>query len=85
VSIILTIGRYGGFYTSLDGPHKRICLGWLAIELWFCEVEDVHAKMFMLWPDALWAVITGEAPGRVVWQRDGDDKHWRVWCEEARQ
>jgi hypothetical protein len=38
-SIILSVGKYGGFYQSLFkkegilGTEKRICLGWIAISL----------------------------------------------------
>ena len=83
MSIILTVGKYGGFYASLGGPRKRVCLGWLAIDLWLCEAEDMHAKMLMLWPEPLWEALTGDGQRRVVWQEEGDGT-WRVRIEEAK-
>lgn len=36
----VTIGKYGGFYTHL-GYTKRICLGWIAFDIYPCEIDAV--------------------------------------------
>jgi hypothetical protein len=36
MSIILSIGRWGGFYCN----HGRLCLGWIAFTLMIGEFDD---------------------------------------------
>lgn len=43
MSLIISIGRYGGFYL-LNGYTKRICLGWLAITLVFADIDDILSE-----------------------------------------
>lgn len=45
-SIILSVGKYGGFYiaqsirTTIPGYEKRICFGWIAISLFTPEFDE---------------------------------------------
>ena len=47
-SIILSIGKYGGFYITNGAAFKRVCLGWIALtvivpefDVTFKEVMDM--------------------------------------------
>lgn len=39
-SIILSVGKYGGFYLQRGEAMKRICLGWVAVTLITPEYDD---------------------------------------------
>jgi len=39
MTFTITIGKYGGFYVSF-GYVKRICLGWIAFDLYPFELEE---------------------------------------------
>lgn len=40
ITITLTIGKlYGGFYTRFTSISWRICLGWIALTIYFCDLE----------------------------------------------
>ncbi|MFA5378706.1 MAG: hypothetical protein WC455_23340 [Dehalococcoidia bacterium] len=44
----MTIGRFGGFYASWRQPNEwmsRICLGWIAVDVWWREVDDVLVSL----------------------------------------
>ncbi|MCR6096887.1 hypothetical protein HXA31_20590 [Salipaludibacillus agaradhaerens] len=40
MTIAITIGKYGGFYIS-NGYVKRICLGWIAFDIYPRELEKI--------------------------------------------
>lgn len=44
-SIILSIGKYGGFYITNGTALKRICLGWIAITIVIPEFDDVFHEV----------------------------------------
>lgn len=44
VSIIMTFGKYGGFYIY-SGWTKRLCLGWLAITYVPKDWDDIARSM----------------------------------------
>lgn len=37
----VTGGGYGGFYTRFTRVSWRICLGWLAVTLFFIDIEPM--------------------------------------------
>jgi hypothetical protein len=39
LSFTIIIGKYGGFYTLFTRQAWRICLGWVAFTLYFCDLE----------------------------------------------
>lgn len=38
-SITLCFGRYAGFYAHAHETNWRICLGWVALTIYFCDLE----------------------------------------------
>ena len=45
MTITLAIGKYGGFYAQFNSQFWRICLGWIAITLYFSDLEDFITKL----------------------------------------
>lgn len=39
MSILIAIGKYGGFYLYKGNDSYRICLGWIAFTLFTYDVE----------------------------------------------
>lgn len=44
MTIALTIGKYGGFYINF-GYVKRICLGWVAFDIYPKELDDIISNL----------------------------------------
>lgn len=45
MTLNLTVGAYGGFYTSRrPGRSFRICLGWLAVTIFWYDFDDFLEK-----------------------------------------
>ena len=44
MSLIISLGRYGGFYFS-NGFSKRLCLGWLAITVLPKDVDELFGHL----------------------------------------
>ena len=45
VTIMLSFGRWGGIYTHF-GYTWRLCLGWVALTLVPCDIDDLlHAAL----------------------------------------
>jgi hypothetical protein len=44
-SIILSVGKYGGFYLQNGHAMKRICLGWIAITAIVPEFDETFNKV----------------------------------------
>ena len=40
LSISLCVGKYGGFYSQFTPNFFRVCLGWIALTLWFIDLES---------------------------------------------
>lgn len=40
MTIAITIGRWGGVYFHHDRFIWRLCLGFVAVDLWPCEYDD---------------------------------------------
>jgi hypothetical protein len=46
MSILIVIGPYGGFHLwSKPDWSKRVCLGWLAITIYPCDIERAITKI----------------------------------------
>jgi hypothetical protein len=45
VSLMVVIGKYGGFYIHKGHGSFRICLGWIAITFFNYDIEDAFEKM----------------------------------------
>lgn len=41
MTLILSIGKYGGFYWH-SGETKRLCLGWLAITFIAMDIDEIE-------------------------------------------
>jgi hypothetical protein len=39
LSFTLVFGKYGGFYAKFSKQDWRICLGWVAFTIYFCDLE----------------------------------------------
>lgn len=44
MTIAITFGKYGGFYI-FNGYTKRICLGWIAIDLLPMELDEYLKRL----------------------------------------
>jgi len=44
-SIILSVGKYGGFYLQNGHAMKRICLGWIAITAIVPEFDETFYEV----------------------------------------
>lgn len=44
-SIILSVGKYGGFYIQNGFAMKRICFGWVAITVIVPEFDETFNKV----------------------------------------
>lgn len=44
-SIILSVGKYGGFYIHNGDAVKRICFGWIAITVIRPEFDEVFKQV----------------------------------------
>lgn len=44
-SIILSIGKYGGFYITWGTTFKRVCFGWVAITVIKPEFDDTFKEV----------------------------------------
>lgn len=40
LSLTLCFGKYGGFYVYVSSTSWRICLGWMAVTLYFLDLEE---------------------------------------------
>lgn len=47
-SIILSVGKYGGFYLQNGEAMKRICLGWIAFTLIIPEFDESFEKIMRM-------------------------------------
>ena len=45
MTLTLAIGTYGGFYTTFTKRSWRICLGWIAITLYFYDFENAITRL----------------------------------------
>lgn len=43
MTIILSIGRWGGVYVAW-GWSKRFCLGWVALTFLPCDIDDLFSQ-----------------------------------------
>jgi len=48
ISIILSVGKYGGFYLQNGDAMKRICLGWIAITAIVPEFDEVFNEIMQV-------------------------------------
>jgi hypothetical protein len=44
-SIILSVGKYGGFYFTNGDAIKRICVGWVAITVIIPEFDETFKEV----------------------------------------
>ena len=49
MSFYLNFGRYGGFYIHRSewrtGTSWRVCLGWVALTYWPCDMDSALARI----------------------------------------
>lgn len=45
MTIAVSFGKYGGFYFR-RGYTTRLCLGWVAITYFPCDIDTIFEKMF---------------------------------------
>lgn len=40
LTFTLAFGKYGGFYGHMHGTNWRVCLGWMALTVYFLDLEE---------------------------------------------
>jgi hypothetical protein len=40
LSFTLCFGSYGGFHAKFNAQFWRLCLGWVALTVYFCDLEN---------------------------------------------
>ena len=43
MGIMISIGKWGGFYLAKHAFAPRLCLGWIAITIFRCDGDDILA------------------------------------------